>query len=75
MSIKTATVDGQKVTIGDSVGFKSDIEQGGEIVNIKKDLLGNILLILKSSTNEGFSGDYIGGDTETEELASDCWID
>lgn len=63
----TAIVEGKTVTIGSWVGFKSDIEQSGKIIKIKgKELtLENL---------NGFSGDYIGGQTTTIELASDCWF-
>jgi hypothetical protein len=67
-----ATVEGQTVNIGDWVGFKSDIEQSGEIVAIKQTYAGTSLTLENTS---GFSGDYIGGDTITTELARDCWID
>jgi hypothetical protein len=67
-----ATVEGQTVKIGDWVGFKSDIEQSGKIVAIKQTYAGTSLTLENTS---GFSGDYIGGDTITTELARDCWID
>jgi hypothetical protein len=67
-----ALVEGQEVNVGDYVGFKSDIEQSGKIVEIKKSYIG-VSLVLQN--NNGFSGDYIGGDTITTQLARDCWID
>ena len=67
-----ATVDGQPVKVGDWVSFKSDIEQSGQIVEIKKSYMG-YSLVLENKT--GFSGGYIGGDTITTESASDCWIE
>jgi hypothetical protein len=67
-----ATVEGVTVKIGDWVGFKSDIEQSGKIVAIKQTYAGTSLTLENTS---GFSGDYIGGDTITTELARDCWID
>ena len=70
--MKTATVEGTQVTIGDHVGFKSDIEQGGQITDIKRDSMGYTVLVLKNEY--GFEGGYIGGQTVTEERASDCWI-
>jgi hypothetical protein len=66
-----AIVDGQEVSVGDVVCFKCDIEQSGVITAIKKTYAG-VSLTLESK--HGFSGDYIGGDTVTTELASDCWI-
>jgi hypothetical protein len=68
----TATVDGKTVKVGDWVGFKSDIEQSGQIVEIKKSYMGYSLVLENKS---GFGGDYIGGDTITTESASDCWVD
>jgi len=68
-----AIVDGQEVSVGDWVGFKSDIEQSGQIVEIKKTVCFGVSLVLQN--NNGFSGDYIGGSTITTELARDCWID
>ena len=65
-----ATVDGQRVQVGDWVSFKSDIEQSGQITAI---LSGN-RLVLQAGAN-GFQGDYIGGLQTTIELASDCWIE
>jgi hypothetical protein len=69
----TATVDGQKVTVGDVVCFKSDIEQSGVIVEIKKTTCFGVSLVIENKY--GFHGDYIGGQTITTELASDCWVD
>lgn len=67
-----ALVDGQEVTVGDIVCFKSDIEQSGVIVEIKQSYTGKALVI---ENKYGFSGDYIGGDTVHTELARDCWIE
>jgi hypothetical protein len=68
-----AIVEGQEVTVGDCVGFKSDIEQSGVIVEIKKTVCFGVALVLENK--HGFHGDYIGGDTITTQLARDCWID
>ena len=67
-----AIVDGQEVTVGDVVCFKSDIEQSGVIVEIKQSYSGRALVL---ENKYGFSGDYIGGETVHTELARDCWID
>jgi hypothetical protein len=57
-----------EIQVGDWVGFKSDIEQCGKIKSIQR---GRNTLIL---TNEdGFDGDYIGGDTETLVGFEDIW--
>ena len=70
--MKTALVEGQTVSLGDYVYFKSDIEQSGRIVAIKQTYAG-VSLTLENSN--GFSGDYIGGQDITTELARDCWVD
>ncbi len=67
-----AIVDGQEVTVGDVVCFKSDIEQSGVIVEIKSSYMGPSLVL---ENKYGFHGGYIGGATITTELARDCWID
>ena len=67
-----AQVDGQTVKIGDWVCFKSDIEQSGKIVEIKKSYMGHSLVL---ENEHGFHGGYIGGDTITTELACDCWLE
>jgi hypothetical protein len=68
----TAIVEDAIVGIGDWVGFKSDIEQSGRIVAIKKTYMGTSLTL---ENLNGFSGDYIGGETITTELARDCWLE
>ena len=67
-----AQVDGVTVKIGDWVGFKADIEQSGQIVDIKKSYMGHSLVL---ENKNGFHGDYIGGQTITTELARDCWLE
>ncbi len=64
-----ATVEGQRVQVGDWVSFKSDIEQSGKIEAI---LTGNKLVLTNPN---GFQGDYIGGLETTTQWASDCWIE
>ena len=66
------TIDGNEVGIGDSVGFKSDIEQGGKIIAIKKARYGSGY-DLTLENKFGFEGDYIGGDTVTVVNSRDCW--
>ena len=59
-----------EVEVGDWVGFKCDIEQYGIIKSIQR---GRNTVIL---TNEnGFDGDYIGGDTETLVSLDEIWVD
>ena len=64
-------IDGNEIKVGDSVGFKCDIEQSGIVIGIKLSGYNNPTLILENAY--GFHGGYIGGNTKTEELASDCW--
>jgi len=71
IKMKTAIVEGQIVGIGDYVSFKSDIEQGGRIVDVKRTYMG-VALTLQSDC--GFEGAYIGGEEITTELARDCWL-
>jgi len=61
--------------VGDTVCFKSDYEQCGRIVQIKTNLMGSKVFVLESTSDEGFGGDYIGGQDRTQELASDCWVE
>jgi len=64
-----ATVDGQRVRVGDWVSFKSDIEQSGRIEAVLSE--GRLVL----TNPNGFQGDYIGGLETTIQLARDCWLD
>ena len=68
-----AYVDGQGVGIGDWVSFKSDIEQSGQIIKIRNNWMGSTELVLENFN--GFSGDYIGGTTQTVQRAVDCWVE
>lgn len=68
-----ATVEGKQVTIGDTVGFKSDVEQYGRIVAIERSPFGGVQLTLTNLG--GFEGHYIGGQTTTKESADHCWVD
>jgi len=56
-----------KVEVGDTVWFKSDVEQRGEIIEINGDSL-----TLRNP--QGFRGDYLRRATETIEHADDCWL-
>jgi|TARA_A200000159_G_C7303001_1_gene331033 hypothetical protein len=51
---------------GDWVGFKSDIEQEGQIIGFR-----NGGLILQNL--DGFCGDYIGGDAQTLVFFDEVW--
>lgn len=68
----TALVDGRAVKVGDWVGFKCDVEQGGRIKEIRKGRWGTELVL---ENEHGFIGEYIGGQTVTIESASRCWLE
>ena len=67
-----AQVEGKTVKVGDWVGFKADVEQCGQIIEIKSSYMGQALVL---ENKAGFHGDYIGGSTITTELARDCWLE
>lgn len=66
-------VEGKRVKVGDWVGFKCDIEQGGVIKAIVPSAYRGYDLVLENKN--GFIGDYIGGETLTTQPADRCWID
>ena len=70
--MKTCMVHDVLVKIGDTVAFNSDIEQWAMVVDIKKTYYGPALVL---ENLNGFYGDYIGGETITTRLASECWAD
>ena len=70
--MKTCMVHDVEVKVGDNVAFKSDIEQWAQIIEIKKTYMG-VALVLENK--HGFQGEYIGGETITTRLASECWAD
>jgi hypothetical protein len=61
--------------VGDVVCFKSDYEQCGRITKVTQTLMGSKVFVLQSTDDEGFGGDYIGGQDTTQVLASDCWVE
>jgi hypothetical protein len=70
----SALVEGKVVNVGDYVCFKSDYEQSGKIVAIKPgNGYGGKVLVLENPN--GFGGEYLRYATQTQELASDCWIE
>ena len=69
--MKYATIDNKKVKVGDIVGFKSDYEQYGKIINIKG-FGENAMLELYDP--DGFGGDYLRYDTHTSVEAKRCWL-
>mgnify|MGYP003121790002 CR=1 FL=1 len=55
--------EGTEIKVGDIVEFKADIEQVGKVVKI--DSYGGLVI----ENENGFIGEYIGGDTRTTENA------
>lgn len=70
--MKTCMVHDVLVKIGDTVAFKSDIEQWARVIDIRKSWRGDELVL---ENKYGFDGQYIGGTTVTTRLARDCWAD
>ena len=67
-----------EIKIGDWVSFKSDIEQSGEVIAIRRSSSSihkpqGIELVLENEN--GFIGEYIGGDTKTVVRLKDIWVD
>jgi hypothetical protein len=69
------TVDGTAVKVGDTVCFKSDVEQCGTIAKITPSKWQRGKFEFTLTSKYGFSGEYIGGSTQTVVAAEDCWID
>ena len=72
--MNSVKIDGQTVTKGQFVCFKSDHEQTGRVLKIKK-TNNTINLTLESPTSQGFSGGYIGGQQITVVDAGRCWVE
>ena len=71
--MQSTMVEGQSIRVGDCVSFKSDIEQYGQVVEIRRGILGGVDLVLENTN--GLQGEYIGGQTQTVQRAVDCWLD
>jgi hypothetical protein len=63
-----------EVKVGDWVGFKSDYEQSGQIVEIRhsRAMAGGYEFVLENKN--GFGGEYLRYATRTTVHASDCWV-
>ncbi len=70
--ISSATVEGTTVKVGDCVGFKSDFEQTGEIIEINRVEYRGVVLTLRNPN--GFGGEYLRHAKTTKVRAEDCWI-
>ncbi len=62
-----------EIQVGMVVSFKSDVEQTGTVTRIHKNDYGQTILTVEDP--DGFSGDYIGGQTKTTVEASRCFVD
>jgi hypothetical protein len=60
--------DGEEIKLGDSVGFKSDTEQVGEVISLLA--YGKVELY----DPNGFSGSYLRYAKTTIEEAKRCWL-
>lgn len=72
--LKSATVDGTEIRVGDHISFKSDIEQSAKIIEIFVQFDDHTQFLVEAPV-DGFSGDYIGGARTTMLYASDCWVE
>lgn len=61
--------------VGQIVGFKCDVEQYGKITKIERTRFGGVKLTLTASSDEGFTGDYIGGRMTYVCDASEVWTE
>jgi hypothetical protein len=69
------TADGHKeIKVGDWVGFKSDIEQYGQVIRIGERHHGTLYMLTLKNEN-GFDGGYIGGETETTIFSDQAWTE
>ena len=57
-----------EIELGDMVGFKTDIEQYGEVISLSR-------TYVVVENKGGFCGDYIGGDTIAHVPTDDIWKD
>lgn len=63
---------GRQIKVGDTVEFKSDIEQCGKVIEIRRGSYGKEYIV---ENEYGFHGDYIGGETVTMVQEQDIWTD
>lgn len=76
-TLETATIEDRNgnridIKVGQVVGFKSDFEQYGTIIEIRRTRYGYKLLL---GNEYGFEGDYIEGERETIVDGDEIWID
>ena len=68
MKITNIYEEEHEVEVGDLVGFKSDFEQYGRVIK----LFGDYAII---ENENGFGGEYIGGQTQTQVSTDRLWKD
>ena len=61
---------GKTITVGMQVEFKADFEQCGTVIEINGDRI-----TIKSESEDGFEGEYIGGDSTVVMDADRCYVD
>ena len=77
--MSTETIETQyngevEIEIGKTVvGFKSDFEQYGVVIAVTENYWGGYKLTIQNEN--GFEGEYTGGQTETVRDANDCWFE
>ena len=73
------TKETTEIKVGDWVCFKSDIEQSGKVIQIQlrantwSARNGEYVLVLENEN--GFIGEYIGGDEKTVVTLDEIWVD
>ena len=79
---QTVSIDhgAREVGVGDMISFKSDIEQEGVVVEIRRNrnyFESRTVLVVKPANGSHFYGDYIGprstGDSTYEVELDECW--
>ena len=73
--ILETVVNKKIIKVGDYVGFKSDVEQYGLITEIKKSKNVYCSYDVVLTNKNGFSGEYINGETKTTISINNVWKD
>ena len=67
------SAEANAVKVGDSIGFKCDVEQYAEVVQINTTTYG--LTFTVKAPPDGFSGSYVARSDFVDVRADDAWID
>lgn len=70
---KVCIENNKYVVVGDTVQFKCDTEQEGIVTEIVRKENQEPILTLKATSQDGFDGNYIGGEMFTTMEAKRCW--